>query len=55
MIEMERPTIDMSWEYHCKVATFYEEIISTLTFTVFGREASANTEDDNDDISRPRC
>ena len=56
MIVMERPTIDMSGEYHCKVATFYEEIISTLTFTVFGREASANTEDDDDnDISRPRC
>ena len=48
LIVMERPTVDMSGEYHCRVATFYEEIISTLSLTVFGRKSFSKTFVDDD-------
>ena len=42
MIVMDRPSIDMSGKYHSIVATLYEDTVSTLSLTVFGREYLAN-------------
>jgi hypothetical protein len=58
MLVMDRPSIDISGKYHCRVSTFYEDTVSTLDITVFGREYLAITvtdDDDEDNIYRSRC
>ena len=56
MIVMDRPSIDMSGKYHCRVSTFYEDTVNTLALTVFGRDYLAITvTDDDEDIYRARC
>ena len=42
IIVMEGPTVELSGEYHCRVATFSEEIINSLIMTIFGKEELTN-------------
>ena len=39
-IILKNISVAVSGEYHCRVATFFEEFVHSLSLTVFGKEES---------------